>query len=81
LNFEGTSDPYAVLFTSTIIPSKRPGQEYRHWNKFGETKPKKDTLNPVWDETFIFQYINGTGQVLDTLAHKIQNEIVAIGLI
>lgn len=63
-DFDGASDPYAVLFYSTK-PSMRPGDDYRHWNKFGETRTKRNTLNPVWDETLAFQYINGTDQVLN----------------
>lgn len=58
IDYEGVSDPYVILFSST----QREG-EHKHWEQFGQTKPVKDSLNPQWDEVFVYQYIEGANQV------------------
>jgi len=68
-DLDGPSDPYVKLFTSV----SRQGERHRHWEKFGETSVKYDTLNPIWDETFVYQYINGTDQRWRFLVKDLDN--------
>ncbi|ODN04774.1 Synaptotagmin-9 [Orchesella cincta] len=58
-DLDGPSDPFVKLFSTT---APRGGDNHRDWEKFGQTSVKYNTLNPVWDEVFVYRYANGTNQ-------------------
>lgn len=61
---DGPSDPYAMVFTAVRRYSTHDiGDSHRHWSYLGSTSTKVNNNNPDWDETFQYQYINGTEQV------------------
>lgn len=64
MDMSGTSDPYVKV---TLLPDKKP--------KF-ETKVHRKTLNPVFNETFIFKvsfylFMYSVGRNTDDLFHLI----------
>lgn len=59
---DSLSDPYVSIFTGT----KSPTDYFYSWTYFGSTSSKIDTQNPVWDEVFEYEPINGTYQVWTT---------------
>jgi len=62
-DLDGPSDPYAKLYAYSPGSPDSANPEHDHdWNRFGRTSVKGDTLHPMWDEVFVYQYINGTNQ-------------------
>ncbi|CAL8137081.1 unnamed protein product [Orchesella dallaii] len=69
LDLDGPSDPYVKLYTAT----QGQGERHTDWQKFGQTSVKPNTLNPVWDEVFVYRYMNGTNQRWRFLVKDLDN--------